>query len=159
MVRRVEPRDEAAIGDFLERFCFQSRGMRFFSAGANMRAAAHWAASVDATDHLGLIALDAGERVVGHAAYVRIDETRAEVAVEVADDMHHLGLGTMLLVELGRVAEAHGIEQFAADVLPENHEMLAVFHDGFDPAQSRGEEGIKIAFPTASWRLAESRFG
>lgn len=87
--------------------------------------------------------------MVGHAAYVRFDETKAEVAVEVADDMHHLG----------RTAEMNGIEHFVADVLPDNHEMLAVLHDGFDPTQGRGDEVIKIAFPTSSWRLAESRFG
>jgi L-amino acid N-acyltransferase YncA len=158
-IRRVEPTDEPAIRAFLERFCFQSRRTRFFSAGANMRGAAHWAASVDAKNHLGLLAVDASERVVGHAAYVRSDDTKAEVAVEVADDMHHLGIGTMLLLQLGRTAEKHGIKQFVADVLPDNHEMLAVFHDGFDPTQGPGEEVIKIAFPTSSWRLAESRFG
>lgn len=95
-----------AIREFLDRFCLDSRRMRFFSAAADMRLAAHWAASVDAKERLGLLALDAYERVLGHAAYVRVDGTEAEVAVEVADDMHHLGLGTMLLLRLGRLAEA-----------------------------------------------------
>jgi hypothetical protein len=32
---------------------------------------------------------------------------RAEAAVEVADDLHHLGLATLLLIRLTQFAEEH----------------------------------------------------
>jgi hypothetical protein len=56
---------------------------------------------------------------------------RAEVAVEVADDLHHLGLATLLMFRLARFAEEHQIPCFFAEVLPENSDMLVVFRDGF----------------------------
>lgn len=157
-VRRVEVSDGAVILGFLERLGLDSRRMRFFSAACDLRSAAHWSASVDVSDHVGLLAVDDEQRVLGHAAYVRLDGPGAEVAVEVADEMHHLGLGTVLLLGLGRIAETSGIDHFVAEVLPENREMLAVFHDGFDSAQHPDDGVVKIAFPTSNWRLAERRF-
>jgi hypothetical protein len=159
-LRAVETIDEAAIGSFLNRLCLDSRMVRFFSAAADVRTAARWAASVDRVKHQGIVALDSPlQLVLGHAAYVRNGGTDAEVAVEVADSMHFLGLGTLLLFQLGRIAEANGVDRFVADVLPENHEMLAVFHDGFDPVVSHDQGVVKVAFATSSWRLARSRFG
>jgi hypothetical protein len=72
----------------------------------------------------------------------------------VADDLHHLGLGTHLVARLARTGSEHGIERFFAEVLPENGEMLTVFHDGFAPTQHRVDGVVRVEFPTANWSLA-----
>jgi acyl-CoA synthetase (NDP forming)/GNAT superfamily N-acetyltransferase len=53
----------------------------------------------------------------------------AEVAFAVADDLHHLGVGTLLLEHLAVLARRAGVRRFQADVLARNTEMLRVFED------------------------------
>jgi GNAT superfamily N-acetyltransferase len=81
----------------------------------------------------GLCALGAfdADRLIGVAHYVlvRDDPKAAEFAIVVAHQDHSLGVGTALLKQLARIARAHGIERFIADVLGENHLMLMVVFD------------------------------
>jgi GNAT superfamily N-acetyltransferase len=143
---------------FLAALCANSRRLRFFTGAADVTKAAHWAAGTPA-DRYGLLAHDETGVLVAHAVYAQLDQTRAEVAVEVADHLHDRGLGTILLERLAAVAEQHGITQFVAEVLPDNGMMLDVFQDGFD-ASVIFHDGIKmVEFPTSSWRLAHERFG
>ncbi|MFI4990204.1 MAG: GNAT family N-acetyltransferase [Solirubrobacterales bacterium] len=86
------------------------------------------------------------------------DPGRAEVAVEVADDLHGLGLGTILIERLAEIAERHGVVTFVAEVLPENEAMLDVFRDGFDAEVSWCEGIERVQFPTSAWRLARERY-
>jgi GNAT superfamily N-acetyltransferase len=156
-VRAIGQGDEAPLLRFLTDLCADSRRLRFFSGCVDVAAAAHWAAGTPA-DRYGLLAHDQMGVIVAHAACVQLDQTRAEVAVEVADHLHDCGLGTMLLERLATVAEKRGITQFVAEVLPENRLMLDVFRDGFD-AQVALRGGIEmVEFPTSSWRLARERF-
>ena len=150
--------DEPALRSFLTGLCLEAQRLRFFTGAADMALAAHLVAATG-SDRFGLVAHDEAGVLVGHALYIQIDETRAEVAVEVADRMHGLGLGTILVERLASAAEQRGITRFVADVLPDNLAMLDVFRDGFD-AQLSFREGTDIVeFPTASWRLARERFG
>ena len=123
-----------------------------------MAVAAHLVAATGA-DRFGLVAHDEAGMLVGHAVYIQLDETRAEVAVEVADRMHGRGLGTVLIERLASVAEQRGITRFLAEVLPDNRAMLDVFRDGFDAQLSFRDGSDIIEFPTAAWRLARERFG
>jgi GNAT superfamily N-acetyltransferase len=157
-VRAASADDEAALRSFLSALCLEARRLRFFSGAADMGLAAHLVAATG-SDRLGLVAHDDAGGLVGHALYIRLDETRAEVAVEVADRMHGRGLGTILIERLACVAEQRGIVRFVAEVLAENRAMLDVFCDGFD-AQLRFRDGADVVeFPTAGWRLARERFG
>ena len=157
-VRAVGPGDEAPLQAFLMGLCASSLRLRFFTAGANIADAAHWAACTPA-DRYGLLAHDEAGVLVAHAVYVQLDRTRAEVAVEVADRLHGRGLGTVLMQRIGAVAQERGITRFVAEVLPENLGMLDVFRDGFD-AHVTLHAGIDtIEFPTSAWRLARERFG
>jgi acetyl coenzyme A synthetase (ADP forming)-like protein len=73
-------------------------------------------------------------RPVALATYVRLhDPRRAEVAFAVADELHGRGIATRLLERLASHAAAVGIEEFVAEVLPQNIGMLRVFDDaGFE---------------------------
>ncbi len=157
-VRAVGAGDQAPLQVFLTGLCANSLRLRFFTGGANVADAAHWAACMPA-DCYGLLAHDQAGVLVAHAVYVQLDQTRAEVAVEVADHLHGCGLGTILMQRIGAVAQEHGITHFVAEVLPENRAMLDVFRDGFD-ADVELHEGIDtVEFPTSTWRLARERFG
>jgi L-amino acid N-acyltransferase YncA len=163
-IRPATAQDEPALRSFLQGLCLEARRLRFFTGAADVSKAAHWAASTGA-DRCGLVARDETGVLVGHAAYIQLDETReldekrAEVAVEVADHLHDRGLGTILIERLAMIAEQHGITHFVAEVLSENHAMLEVFREGFDGrvVLHEGPEE-RVEFLTSGWRLARERF-
>lgn len=156
-IRAVGRGDEQALREFLGGLCDRSLRFRFFTGAANIDTAARWAAASEPGSY-GIVALDHAGALVGHAAYVPLDEHSAEVAVEVADRLHGLGLGTILVERLAEQAEQRGVSQFVAEVLPDNKEMLDVFRDGFDASVSLDRGTDAIEFPTAAWRLARERF-
>jgi uncharacterized protein len=158
-VRAVTRGDEPAIFEFLVGLSIGSRRLRFFSAAADLRAEAHRGAAGDDADHHGVLAIERGRGVVGHAVYVRVPRSeRAEVAVAVADDLHHLGLATLLIIRLAQFAEERQITRFFAKVLPENLDMLAVFRDGFAATTITGQDEVDVEFLTSSWGAAHARF-
>jgi succinyl-CoA synthetase alpha subunit/RimJ/RimL family protein N-acetyltransferase len=77
------------------------------------------------------------DHVVALASYVRLRDARtAEVAFAVADEFQGRGIATRLLERLASLAAGVGIEEFLAEVLGDNTQMLGVFKDaGFE--QSR----------------------
>jgi hypothetical protein len=156
-VRHVVAGDQPALLAFMQRLSPESRRLRFFSPACDLESAARWAASADGVDHLGLVAIGSHGRILGHAVCVRMYGPRAEVAVEVAESCRHQGLATILITRLAHEAEQKQIRYFVAEVLPENHEMLAVFHHGFDASRHAADGEVDIEFPTAAWRLTESR--
>lgn len=163
-VRSVTPDDENAVWEFLNDLSIDSRWLRFFSVATDLRAEAHRGAAGDDADHHGIVAIVPERGVVGHAIYVRVPSSeRAEVAVEVADDLHHLGLATLLVIRLAEFAEHRRIPRFFAHVLPENRDMLAVFRDGFAAVTLNGldvvDVEVEVEFLTSSWRMAQARFG
>jgi GNAT superfamily N-acetyltransferase len=157
-LRPATARDEPALWSFLTGLCLEAQRLRFFTGAADMALAAHLVAATG-SDRFGLVAHDEVGVLVGHAVYIQLEETRAEVAVEVADRMHGLGLGTILIERLAATAERRGVTRFVAEVLPENRAMLDVFRDGFDARLSFRDGTDMVEFPTASWRLARERFG
>jgi GNAT superfamily N-acetyltransferase len=156
-VRPAGPSDEAPLRTFLTGLCPEARRMRFFTGAADMGRAAHQAADT-APNRYGLLVHDELGVLVAHAAYLALDATRAEVAVEVADHLHGRGLGTILIERLAEAAQARGVTHFVAEVLPENGEMLHVFRDGFDARVAFHEGTETVEFPTAAWRTARERF-
>jgi RimJ/RimL family protein N-acetyltransferase len=141
----------------MQGLCEQARYTRFFSAAADLEEAAQLAATT-AADRYGLVAHDETGVLVGHTLFIQLDDRRAEVAVEIADHLHGRGLGTILIERLAVAAEHRGITRFIAEVLPQNHAMLAVFRDGFDATIAFREGADKVEFPTSSWRTALDRF-
>ncbi len=83
--------------------------------------------------------------------------SRAEVAVEVDETHRHQGLATILITRLAREAEQKQIRYFVAEVLPDNHEMLAVFGDAFDASRQFVDGEIEIEFLTSAWKFPLSR--
>jgi acetyl coenzyme A synthetase (ADP forming)-like protein len=158
-VRPVRAADHDAIRAFLGGLSRDSIWFRFFGAG-NLEWAADWSVDVDYIDRYGLIAeTGTPARVIAHAAYLRIDRRRAEVAFMVADDYQGHGLSTIMLAHLAEAAAAESITTFVADVLPANHRMIETFRQSGFPVELRSEPGvIKIEFPTSMSAEAIARF-
>jgi acetate---CoA ligase (ADP-forming) len=96
-------------------------------------------------------------RVVAVANYVRLRDVRtAEVAFAVADDFQGRGVGTRLLEQLAAAAAGVGIEEFVAEVMPDNTAMLRVFTDaGFETTRETvlGTTEVRLALgPTETLR-------
>ena len=96
-------------------------------------------------------------RVVAVANYVRLRDVRAaEVAFAVADDFQGRGVGTRLLEQLAEAATGAGIEEFVAEVMPDNRAMLQVFTDaGFETTRQTvlGTTEVRLALgPTETFR-------
>jgi acetate---CoA ligase (ADP-forming) len=61
-----------------------------------------------------------------------------------ADAMQGKGLGTILLGQLAEVAGRAGITVLSAEVLPQNHRMVQVFHDSGFPVRTHGVPGALL---------------
>lgn len=151
-MRHVRAEDEAALLAFLGALSPTSRRLRFFSLANDLAEAAHRAAAADGFAQIGLLVRDASGTIIGHAACFRLNERDAEVAVEIDEAHRHRGLATALIAALARESEEQGVARFVAEVLPENREMLAVFHDGFAAQDTWAPGEIDVAFPTSAWR-------
>ncbi len=88
----------------------------------------------------------ADEIVIGggsYASYGRPDGGRsAEVAFIVEEEYQGFGLASRLLRHLAAIARERGIDRFEAEVLPQNHTMLAVFARSGLPMQDRRDDGV-----------------
>lgn len=156
-IRAVEFADEVALLAFLGGLSLDSRRLRFFSAAVDLRAEVHRGAAEDDIDHHGVLAVAPGRGIVGHAIFVRVPgEDRAEVAVEVADDLRRLGLATRMLIVLAQLAEKRQITRFFAEVLPENSDMLSIFSARFGAETIARRDEVDIEFATSNWRQAHA---
>ncbi len=132
LVRPIVPEDEPLLHEAVAAMSERTVYFRFFSPLKRMPdALAHRLAVVDYNDRFALVATTnkpgAKERILGVARYDRIVGTDvAETAVAVVDEFQRRGLGSALMVILGKVAGDHGIKTFTLIVLPENQQMLGL---------------------------------
>jgi acetate---CoA ligase (ADP-forming) len=158
-VRPIRADDEPAIREFLAGVSPESIGFRFFGA-ADLEWVTKWSLDVDYADRFALVAESGTPRkIVAHAAYIRIDSERAEVAFLVTDAWQARGISTILLAHLAAAAEKHSVSTFTAEVLPANHRMIEVFRESGFPVQTRSTPGvIEIDLPTSLTADALARF-
>ncbi|XRQ09229.1 GNAT family N-acetyltransferase [Actinomadura welshii] len=151
-IRRLVEADRDEVRRLHGGLSDESLYLRFF--GLNRSMAGHVAGRVcrpEGRDHAALGAWLGGE-LVGVAEYEPTEVPgEAEVAMAVADRMHHRGVGTLLLEHLGLLARADGVAAFRADTLPANTAMLRVFADAGMPARRRIRDGVvELTMPLVS---------
>ncbi|BET46015.1 bifunctional GNAT family N-acetyltransferase/acetate--CoA ligase family protein [Kitasatospora aureofaciens] len=130
-IRPVEPRDHDQLEGLYTEMSPDNRRLRFFSAGSRSAGpAADTVCAPARRGHRALLAERAGQ-VIGLAEYHAADDAphTAELAVAVADGLHHRGVGTLLVEHLVSAARTDGITAFTADALSDNHEVLRLFAD------------------------------
>ena len=125
--------DADALLAFLRGLPPDSRHCRFLNPGGDAQAAAQLAAGADGVDSLGVVALDAIGRVVGHASCARLYGRRGEISMAVELAHSQRGLAPLLLRRLAHDAEAQGIRRLIAEVPCDDAEMLTDW---------RGELGV-----------------
>src|SRR5262249_9534531 len=110
-----------------------------------------WSTNVDYADRFALVAETGTPRqIIAHAAYVRSDPDRAEVAFLVSKAWQGRGITTVLLAHLAEVATRNGIATFTAEVMPENHPMIEVFQGSGFPVEMRSTaDSIHVELPTS----------
>jgi len=159
-IRPLRADDAAELSRFFANLSLESRIFRFFAAVPNADASIHRMLDLDFKTRYGLVALGGpGSTIVGHAMYVTIEPTKAELALAVADAYQGRGLGTILLGQLAEAAAAAGVQVLEAVVRPENVRMLGVLRDSGFPVHVRSEPGeIHAEFPTDLTEGALHRF-
>jgi len=126
-VRAIRPDDEPGLIALCRRLSPRTLYQRFFSFRRLLPQEAHAFANVDYHRRMAIVAeVDDGQEpeLIGVARYGPSDDGPADIGLVVADAWQGLGLGSLLLEEILRVGEQHGIHQFSADVLTDNRRAL-----------------------------------
>src|SRR6266545_1900652 len=135
--------DAQAVVDFFAALSPESRYLRFHGTTDVDARAAESFLHTDWDERGSLLGELAGEGVVALATFVRLrDPHRAEVAFAVADRLQGRGIGTRLLERLAAHAARAGIEEFVAQVLPQNRAMQGVFADAGFAVRRKREDGV-----------------
>ncbi|MEV4925380.1 bifunctional acetate--CoA ligase family protein/GNAT family N-acetyltransferase [Streptomyces roseoverticillatus] len=145
-VRPVVPADRAAVRRLYEHMSPENLRLRFFSGGPLVaRKAADALCLVAGPGDRALVAEADGD-LVGLAEYHATPArppgsgpVSAEVALAVADEWHHRGVGTLLLEHLVDCARADGLRELTAEALSENLPVIRVFADLGLPVHRRFE--------------------
>lgn len=165
-VRPIEPDDRVALDAFVRALSDTSRYRRFLRSVKQLASSelTHLC-DLDHVDAEALLALDSEGEIVGVARYFRLADRRtaAEVAVTVADEWQHRGVGTLLLRRLVVLAESHGIETFVATCLATNADMILLLRE-LDEGIHRIGSGagaieVEITLPTDAEHLIAPTLG
>ena len=127
VIGRITPADEPQLADAFARLSEESRRLRFLAPKPRLtRSELRYLTEVDGHQHEALTATDprTGRGVaVGRFVRTPADSNRAEVAITVADDWQHRGLGRLMLERLADRAREEGVTHFTAFVAADNRNM------------------------------------
>lgn len=130
-IRALRPQDRAAMLAALGRTSTQSLYRRFFTVRRHFsEAETTFFLNLDFVSHVALVAVaeeDGKAVIAGGGRYIVIKSGQAEVAFAVVDQFQGQGIGSALLRHLSSLARKAGLQEFVAEVLPENAAMLKVF--------------------------------
>jgi len=128
-VRPQTREDRPLLADFFAGLSPRSRYQRFFTGMPPKlpKRMLDALTDVDGDRHVALVAVR-GDRILGAARYLRRAEAPgvADIAFTVADEVHGLGLGGLLMRELKAHAGRRGITRFVFEVLATNDAALTV---------------------------------
>jgi acyl-CoA synthetase (NDP forming)/GNAT superfamily N-acetyltransferase len=128
-IRVVTPGDARGVRALHARASDQSIYLRFFSVSrTTAESYVPLLTKPSGCNHHALAACLHGE-IVGVASFERLDHDTAEIALIVADDCQHEGIGMLLLEHLASVARHLGLRRFVAEVLTENRSMAGLLRD------------------------------
>ncbi len=153
-VRPIQAGDADEMRRALETADPDTLRARFMGSAPHTDAAVRRLVEVDYVHRLALVAFTRDGTGVGIARYEgREGSDAAEVAVAVDHDWRRVGLGGLLLRELGEAALLRGIRQFTALVHVDNTPALALLRATGLPHSMRSQDGsseIEIELSTQS---------
>jgi RimJ/RimL family protein N-acetyltransferase len=129
-IRPLDGRDADALVAALQRADPMDLRRRFMGVPPPASFLVKQLRRADGIHDLVLGAFDDTGRLVGVAQFDRVDEKpTAEVAIEVATDWQHDGLGTAMLTRLGDLARERGIHEFTATYYADNLPIRRLLSD------------------------------
>lgn len=160
-IRPIQPEDRDELRREFERTSAETRYLRFLGVmGELSDATLTYLTCVDQHDHIALVATMTSpdlksERGVGVGRVIRLKRAPhvAEAAITVVDDMHKLGIGSALAVELARAARARGIRVIRAEVLEGNAAMLGILEEVGAQRVDTGDQGGTLSYDIAIDRV------
>ena len=141
-IRPIQPEDRDLLVEFYARVSDQSKYYRFFSPMPVLsdRDLDRFT-RVDHRDRVALILTVAGQ-MIAVGRYDTIRPGSAEVAFLVEDKHQGRGIGQLLLEHLAQAGRERGVEEFVAEVLPDNQAMIHTFKDAGYQVRSAYEDGV-----------------
>ncbi|MHC1741578.1 MAG: GNAT family N-acetyltransferase [Syntrophobacteraceae bacterium] len=102
-----------------------------------------------------MVAAGGDETIIGAGRYVQYGPPNpsrsAEIAFTVEEDYQGQGIASMILRHLVHVAGEKGLQQFEAEVLPENSSMLTVLaRSGLPLKQTFGDGAVHVTLSLAA---------
>jgi len=155
VVRPIRPEDEAMHRDFLDRIQPDDLRLRFFSTRRTLpRSEVARLVQIDYAREMAFVAVAdvAGrDEILGVVrAVCDPDNIEAEFAILVRSDLHHHGLGQLLLGRLVDWLRQRGTQRVVGDVLHDNEAMRALARDfGFVLEPSREHGVLRFALELA----------
>jgi RimJ/RimL family protein N-acetyltransferase len=142
IIRPITPSDAKKLSDFHETLSDRTIYMRHFAAHPHLSDAELTRfTNVDHIKREAYVALD-GDAIVGVGRWDSIDEKSAEVAFVISDQFQHQGLGSVLFSLLAQAATEYGIQEFVAEVLPQNRAMMRLFEVFGESFERKFEDGV-----------------
>ena len=144
-LRQVEAGDRAGLSALFARLSPRSRYLRFLSPKPRLTSnELRFLSDVDHVNHEAIAAVNEDDgSIVGVARYVRHADRAdaAEVAIEVADAFHRMGIGTALADITIQRAHDNGLKVLTATTLGENHAAGRLLRQhGFRVRHGQGAE-------------------
>jgi len=148
-VRALRPEDQADLIAAVGRIGAQSMYRRFFGPKRYFsEKEVDYFVHVDFINHVALVAVleeEGRAMIVAGGRYVMQQPGVAEVAFAVIDEYQGQGIGAALLRHLAAIARDRGLNEFTAEVLPDNTAMLKVFEkSGLKPVAKRGTDATHV---------------
>jgi len=148
-IRSLRPEDRSAMLSAVGRVSAEALYRRFFGPKRGFTdKEIDYFVNVDFDKHVALVAVidESGERIIiGGGRYIETEPGTAELAFAVVDGYQGLGIASALLRHLVLIARNSGVRMLAADVLPDNGSMLAVFRKfGFVSTRKAGEVHVVL---------------
>jgi L-amino acid N-acyltransferase YncA len=151
-IRPARPADLPALSDFFAGLSMQTRYLRFFSPVTPGPALLHLLAGGAGTTDAVVATRD--RVIIGHA--MATDRTgprgarMTDIGMVVADTWQGQGVGSALMRSLITSAQARGVTSVVMDVLPGNHQVLAMIKGHWPAARaahSRDYDTVCVQLP------------
>lgn len=153
-VRPIMPEDREELRRAYRAASARTRYLRFLGSMSDLdEKTLTYLTDVDQQDHVALVATLTSpdlktERGIGVARFIRLasNESAAEAAISVADDMQRKGVGTILAHEIERAARLRGVKTIRADVLEGNTAMRAILEDAGAKRVDAGDQQGTLSY-------------
>ena len=126
-LREIRPNDKEQIAEGMRGLSEESIQKRFLGPKPYLSAAElRYLTEVDGYDHYAIVAVDSDDRIRAVARFVRLDDDprAAEAAITVCDDLHGLGLGSLLARRLSDAARERDLERLTATIASTNRPAI-----------------------------------